>query len=81
MPRSDCSKIPVMRRARRNGEKSTIGNSQAERLEFRVEITAVHAAHAFFSLHHRAQTLAVRIIDDTHRSRFSGENCNIDTTR
>ena len=80
MPRSDCSKIPVIRRARRNGEKVVPSrNSQADRLEFRVEITAVHAAHAFFSLHHRAQTLAVRIIDDTQRSRFSGENCYIDS--
>jgi hypothetical protein len=56
-----------------------MGNSQTDRLEFRVEITAVHAAHAFFSFHHRAQTLAVGIIDDTQRSRFGGENCDIDS--
>src|SRR5262249_26035603 len=61
------------------GKSRTIDNSQADRLEFRVEITAVHAAHTFFSLHRHAKTLAVRIIDDTQRSRFAGENCQIDS--
>src|SRR4030088_1905528 len=59
--------------------KPAFDNSQSNRGEVRIEITAIHTGEAFRLFHRVRQILvATGIIDHAQRTRFRGENCKID---